>query len=406
MRLHKRYRILLILSLLVLNVFVINGQTQRQLEAKRKRIKAEITKVNRLLFATQKSEKNALEDLRDLNQKISIQTEFIESINKEVDYLSAEILQNQQEIQQLSKKLKSLKKAYAEMIFKSYKSKSKQRQLLFLLSSENFQQAYKRLQYMKQYTLFRKKQGEKIIEQTAIIKTLNDSLVFKKQAKDALILAEQEQKATIESDKKNQEKLVATIKKKEKRYVREIRKKLKEEARITAQIDKIIREAIARSNRKKGNKTTKGFALTPEAKALAVQFQQNKGRLPWPVENGLVVRRYGTQAHPTLKGITITSSGLHIATNKGESAHSVFNGKVLAIQVLTGGKKAVLVQHGNYITTYNNLEIVYVKIGDAVKTGQEIGKIFTNRVTGKTTLIFVLHKETQRQNPSSWILRR
>jgi len=405
MRVHKRYRILFLL-LLLFNIFVINGQTQRQLEANLKRIKAEITKVNRLLFATQKSEKNALENLRDLNQKISIRIEFIESINKEVHYLSSEIHQNQQEIAQLSKELKTLKKAYAEMIFKSYKSKSKQRQLLFLLSSQSFQQAYKRVQYMKQYASFRKKQGEEIGNQTAIIKRLNDSLVFKKHVKDTLILAEKEQKATIEIDKKNQEKLVSKIKKKEKRYIREIKKKQKEESLIANQIDKIIRDAIAASNRKKGKKASKGFALTPEVKALAAQFRQNKGKLPWPVENGLIVRRYGTQAHPTLKGITITSPGLHIATNKGENAHSVFDGKVLSILLFKGGKKAVLIQHGNYITTYNNLEIAYVKTGDAVKTGQEIGKIFTNRATGKTILIFVLHKETQRQNPVSWIAKR
>ena len=402
---NNRYRILFV-SLLLLNVAVINGQTRKQLEAKRKQLNTEIKKVTRLLFATQKREKNALENLKDLNQKIAVRAKFIESIHEEVNHLSTEIHQNQQGIQKLSKELQVLKTAYAEMIFKSYKSKSKQRQLLFLLSSQSFQQAYKRLQYMKQYASFRKKQGEKISLQATIIEKLNDSLVFKKRVKDTLIFAENEQKATIEADKKNQEKLVSTIKKKEKRYIREIKKKQKAEAIIASQIDKIIRDAIAASNRKKGKKKSKGFALTPEVKALAAQFRQNKGKLPWPVENGLIVRRYGTQAHPTLRGITITSPGLHIATNKGENAHSIFDGKVLSILLFKGGKKAVLIQHGNYITTYNNLEVVYVKTGDAVKTGQEIGKIFTNRATGKTTLIFVLHKETQRQNPSSWIAKR
>ena len=103
--------------------------------------------------------------------------------------------------------------------------------------------------------------------------------------------------------------------------------------------------------------------LASEAKALAVEFEENKGNLPWPVDNGLIVKRYGKQAHPNLRGITITSTGLHIATDKGENAKSVFNGKVLAIQLLSGGKKAVLVQHGNYITTYNNLESLFVKNG-------------------------------------------
>ena len=143
-----------------------------------------------------------------------------------------------------------------------------------------------------------------------------------------------------------------------------------------------------------------------QAKALAANFVKNKGKLPWPVTNGLIVRKYGSQPHPTLRGIRITSTGLHIATDKGATANSVFNGKVLAIQVLTGGKKAVLVQHGNYITTYNNIETLYVKEGDAIITGQALGKIFTNKVTQKTILIFALHKETQRQNPAYWILNR
>ena len=404
MKINKFYSILFIALALFQGVDV-NGQTRKQLETQRKRLQTEIKKVNRLLFATQKNEKNALDALKDINQKIDVRAEFIVSINKEAVLLSTEINQNQKEIDTLNATLKKLKKEYAEMIFKSYKSKSKQSRMLFILSSESFQQAYKRLEYIKQYASFRKKQGEEISAHTVIIKKLNDSLLFKKQVKDTLIFTEKEQQEIIEKDKKNQEKLVSKIKKKEKRYIRDIKKKQKEEAKIAARIDKIIKDAIAKSNTLKGKKTSKGFALTPEAKALAVLFQQNKGKLPWPVDNGLIVRRYGKQAHPTLRGITITSTGLHIATNKGEIAHSVFQGEVLSVQVLSGGRKAVLIQHGNYITTYNNLENVFVKKGDKVKTGQEIGKIFTNRITGKTTLIFVVHKETLRQNPANWILR-
>ena len=386
--------------------FSATSQTRKELENKRKKIQSEIVKVNKLLFATQKREKNALDDLKDLNQKINVRSQFIASIDKEANVLSSEIKANQKKIDKLSKQLESLKKDYAEMIFKSYKSKSKQSKLLFLLSSQNFQQAYRRLSYMKQYTSFRKKQGEAIGFQTIEIKKWNDSLLYRKQVKDTLILIEKEQKSKIESDKKKKEKLVSQIKKKEKRYSRQIRSKQKEEQKIAAKIDKIIKDTIAKSNALKGSKKSKGFALTPEAKALAIKFEQNKGKLPWPVKNGLVVRRFGRQAHPTLRGIPIISSGLHIATNKGVYAQSVFNGKVLAIQVLTGGKKAVLVQHGNYITTYNNIESLSVKIGDTVKTGDQIGKIFTNKVTGKTILIFVLHKEMKRQNPASWLLKR
>ena len=395
-----------ILFTLLSNIGVSQAQTRKELEEKRKRIKQEIVKVNKLLFTEQKKEKNALDALDDLNKKIDTRKEYIESINKEVTLLSSEIKENQDQINKLIKELTALKKDYADMIFKSYKSKSKQSQLLFLMSSQSFRQVYKRLQYMNQYTSFRKKQGEEIIVKADIIKKLNDSLLYKKQAKDTLIKVETEEKLKFENNKKNKQKLVAQIKKKERQYIKEIKAKQKEERKIAAQIDKIIKDAIAKSNAKKGGKKSTAFALTPEAKALAKKFESNKGKLPWPVKSGLVVRRFGKQAHPTLRGITITSSGLHIATDRGQTAQSVFNGKVLAIQVLTGGKKAILIQHGNYITTYNNLETLTVNKGDEVTTGQVLGKIFTNKISGKTTLIFVLHKETQRQNPSSWLLKR
>jgi septal ring factor EnvC (AmiA/AmiB activator) len=396
----------LFIAFLLCSTHFVHAQNRKQLEAQRKQIKQELARVNKLLFDTQKKGKNALDDLKDINQKISTRTAYIESINKESNLLSSEINQNEKALKKLNQKLDKLKKDYAEMIFKSYKSKSKQSQLLFLMSSQNFQQAYKRLQYMKQYTKFRKKQGEEIVVQSEEIKKLNDSLLFKKQVKDTLIEVQKLEKEKIETDKKSKEKLVKQINRRASKFRRDIRAKQKEERRIANKIDAIIKAAIAKSNAKKGVKKSSGFALTPEAKALAKRFEQNKGKLPWPVSSGLVVRRYGKQAHPTLRGITITSTGLHIATNKNEVAKSVFNGKVLAIQLLTGGRKAVLIQHGNYITTYNNLESLSVKKGDNVTTGQTLGKIFTNKITGKTILIFVLHKETQRQNPSSWIIKR
>jgi len=277
-----------------------------------------------------------------------------------------------------------------------------------LLSSESFLQAYKRLQYMKQYTRFRKKQGEDIVKQSAIIKNLNQKLLEKKQVKDTLILSEKEQKNKIENDQKKKLSLVSIIKKRERKYKKQLQKKQKVARKITAKIDKLIKEAIARSNRKrkKGVKKSKGFILSPEAKALATKFEQNKGKLPWPVIKGIVTRKFGVQPHPTIKGITINSTGLHIVTEKGAYALSIFKGKVLGIQLLSEGKKAVLIQHGNYISVYNNLEKVLVKKGDNVSIGQKLGKIFTDKITGKTKLIFVLYKNTKKLNPSSWILKR
>jgi len=388
----------------------MQGQTKKELEKRQKKLKKEIALVNNLLFKEIKKEKNVLEDLKDINQKISIRQNLINTINAEAKILSKQIAINEQKVIKLKKELAVLKADYASMIFKSYKSKSQQSKIMFLLSSDNFYQAYKRLEYMKQYTSFRKKQGEEIVTQTKTVAAIIDSLTLQKQAKDTLILSEKEQQQKIELDKKSKEKLISIIKKNEKKYKRDLKKKIKEEKRVSEKIDKIIKEAIARANKKVKNKpkTPKKneFILSPEAKALATKFESNKGKLPWPLEEGLITRRFGRQAHPTFPGITLNSTGLHFTTKKDSDAKTIFNGKVLNILVTSEGRKNVLIQHGNYITSYNNLEKLYVKKGDVVSTGQSIGKIFTDKVSGKTKLIFVLYKNTTKLNPSSWILRR
>ncbi|WP_299670514.1 peptidoglycan DD-metalloendopeptidase family protein [uncultured Polaribacter sp.] len=400
--------------MLLLSSFSSFSQTKKELEQQRLKLKKEIAQVNSLLFKEQKKEKNILENLKDLNQKIDVRLRLIRTINSEAKLLSKEIHKNEKEIAKLEKELAALKEDYANMIFRSYKSKSQQSRMMFLLSSQNFYQAYKRLEYMKQYTSFRKKQGEAIVNQTNLVAKLNDSLLLQKQVKDTLILSEKEQKEKIESDKKNKERLITSIKKKENKYKRDLRNKIKAERRVTEKIDKIIRDEIAKANRlanaklkiKPKNTKKNEFILSPEAKALAAKFEQNKGKLPWPVDEGLVTRRFGNQPHPSFPGISINSTGLHIVTKRGKSAEAIFSGKVLNILVTSQGKRNVLIQHGNYITSYNNLEKLYVKKGDAIKTGQKIGQIFTDKVSGKTTLIFVLYKNTTKLNPSSWILKR
>ncbi|MDC1514575.1 peptidoglycan DD-metalloendopeptidase family protein [Polaribacter sp.] len=405
-----RQRFYIPFLIFLLSTVCISGQTRKQLETQRKKLNLKIKKVNKLLFEAKNDQKNALVDLSALNQKIGVREKLIETIHLEVKLLSAEIVANENKIAKLNTRLSALQEDYASMIFKSYKSKSQQSRTMFLLSSRNFRQAYKRLEYMKQYASFRKKQGEEIIIQTDLIKQFIVSLNLQKQEKDTLILSENEQKNKIEQDKKNQEKLVSEIKKKEKKYKSELRKSIREEKKIAQKIDKLIRAAIARANRKtrvSSNKTKKNeFILSPEAKALAARFELNKGKLPWPLRESLVIRRFGKQPHPTFSGITINSSGLHLATKKGEYASAIFGGTVLAIQLTTERKKNVLVQHGNYITAYNNLENSLVKMGDTVTIGQELGKVYTDKVTGKTTLIFLLFKNTTRLNPASWMLKR
>ena len=404
----------ILFSLVLLMSFSAFSQTKEQLENQRKKYRVEIAKLNKLLFTELKKEKNALEDLKDINQKIDVRNKLIHTINLEAQLLSKGIKTNQRKLQNFNKSLIALKTDYAAMIYKSYKSKSQQSRTMFLLSSQNFYQAYKRLEYMKQYTSFRKKQGEGILVQADFIKKLNDSLGYQKRVKDTLILVEKDQKVAIEADKKKQEGLITKIKKKEGKYKRDIQQKVKEEKRIAARIDKIVKEEIANANRlalsklkdKPAVAKKNEFILSPEAKALAAKFELNKGLLPWPIREGVVVRKFGKQSHPSFPGIIINGTGLHIVTSKGSVAKAIFNGEVLNILVGSGGTKNVMIRHGNYITSYNNLENSYVQKGDKISTGQKIGKIFTDKITGKTTLVFVLLKNTNKLNPASWMLKR
>lgn len=396
----------LMLVLIFLCFIPVNtsAQSRQELEKQRLQLQKEIKEINTLLFQSKKKEKSLLSDLSDLVQRIGVRTKLINTINEETRQLNVEIKENERQVELLEKRLEFLKDDYANMVVQSYKSKTKNSRLMFLLSSESFLQAYKRLEYLKQYASYRERQGEEIKVETVKLENLNDYLIETKSEKEALIAINKKEKDSISREKVSQESLVKSVKKKEKKYVAQINKKQKEEKLIDRKIQQLIAEAIAKS-KKESNLKSSGFALTPEAVALEKDFISNKGKLPSPVERGVIVRRYGKQSHPTLKGITIESNGVFYATEKNANARVIFDGKVLAIQILPGKKKAVLVQHGNYISVYKNLDNVTVQKGDIVHTKQQIGKIHTDKSTGKTILAFVLFKEIHRQNPEEWVYK-
>jgi septal ring factor EnvC (AmiA/AmiB activator) len=402
-----KFKYILFFLTLIISAQVSAQKSQREvLEARRIQLQKDKVYINALLSNTIRKEENVLIELNEINGKIKNSEELINVIQKESKALANEIYTNQLEINQNKRELEALKKDYAEMIYKSYKSKSQNSRIMFLLSSENFFQAYKRFQYMKQYTTFRKLQADEIVLKTEKLQVLTDSLTIKKQWKQDLLDEAKKEQGVIEKERKQQQNLLSDVKKKEKQYQKQIKNFLAEEARIDDQIEKLIREAIAASNNKSGTTTsgsTATFALTAEAKELASQFTANKGSLPWPVEKGYVSTYYGKQPHPIVKTATIQSNGVRITTAEGTKARAVFNGTVMAVQVMPGNKKAVLIQHGNYITVYKNLENVTVSTGDKVTTKEVIGTIFTDKVTGKTILGFVLLQNTTTENPTSWI---
>ena len=386
---------------------------QKQLEERRQALLNEIKQINTLLFNTKIEEKSVLNQVEDLESRINTRQNLIRVTNQQANLLSREINDNLSKIGHFRGELKELKDDYASMILKSYKSKSTQSRIMFIMSSENFLQAYKRFQYMKQYAKHRKLQGESIKEKTTILQELNSSLLAQKKQKQVLIDENKVAKTKLSKEKKDQEELIATLKKDGGKYVNQINKKQSEADKIDREIEKLIRDAIAASNAaaaKKAGKTTtkkssKTFALTAEAKALAADFTNNKGKLPWPVKNGVVVKHFGNTRHPQLPNVTTYCSGVEIATENNSKARAVFNGVVMEIQKIKGANNAIYIQHGNYITVYQNIINVLVRKGDKITTKQELGTVYTKSNSGKTILKFLVYKNATKMNPASWVYR-
>ena len=396
----------LILAFL-LSALLVHAQksTQKQLEEKKADIKKELKEINALLFTNKQTKAAVFSDVENLSYKIERKQELIKLTNQQINLLNQEIEDNSKFIEKLEKDLFEVKEAYKEMILKSFKSKSGKNRLMFILSSETFFQAFKRTQYIKQYSLFRKNQAKKIGLISAELKEIKKELLYKRDWKQGLLTKNRSTQKTLESEKKEAKNIISKLRNKEKKYKRNIIAKEKESQKIDKQIDKLIREAIARSNKNKSSKNSKGFNLTPEAKALAKKFELNKGKLPWPVSRGVVIQKFGTQPHPVVKTAKIKSNGIVIATEKSQKVKTVFEGSVLSVLQFRGSNPTVLVQHGNYITAYKNLSKVFVSKGDKVSSNQYIGEVFTNSSTGKSSIQFSIFQKTTPLNPLLWILK-
>jgi len=396
--------ILIFVTLFSISLVSAQSEKQKALEAKHQRILKEINQLNSLYRQDKKKETSVVEQVEDVNYKIRVQQNLIKVINEQANQLTREINANQREITQLRNQLKELKEDYAKMIVKSYKSKSEQSKVMFLLSSDNFKQAYKRLQYINQYKAYQKRQAEDIKAKTLDLQNLNLELAKQKEDKKKLIAENRKAKKALELEMKAQEDLMALIRKDLKKHTAEIRVKRKEANRIDKEINKLIREAIAASNVEAGNTTSTGkFVLTPAAKKLAANFESNKGKLGWPVDRGVVKLKFGLQRSLIDRTITENSFGIRIATEKNAKVKAVFNGEVSQIMLIKNANPAILIRHGNYLTIYRNLSKIYVKKGDKVATGQEIGEVFTNKSSGESLLYFRVTKNSQNLNPESWL---
>jgi len=403
----KRFYITLVFALLM-SCFSVSAQSdkQRALELKRQQILKEMKQINALLFTKKKEEKSAITLIEDLNYKVNVRKNLIRITNEQANLLTREINANQKEITSLRTQLQELKDDYAAMLVKSYKSKSEQSKVMFLLSSDNFDQAYKRLQYIKQYRAYQKEQGETIKAKTKDLQDLNIQLSKQKEDKKKLIEENRVAKRELEKEVNEREVLMASIKSDMSKFAAQIKTRKQEADRLDKEINRIIREAIAASNKNAGKKTSTGkFVLTPEAKKLSNNFAANKGKLGWPVSRGVIKGKFGKRRSLTDNSVTQNYKSIYIATEVNSDVKAVFNGVVSGIHVMKYGNPTILVRHGDYLSVYMNLSEVKVKKGDKVTSGQVIGKVFTNKIKGETLVGFRIYKNDQVLNPEPWLAR-
>lgn len=422
---------------------------QKKLEERKAQILKEMEELRNLVSKENKKEKTVLNKIDDNRAKIKLSENLISTTTKQTRLLTDDIYSNQIKINKLTKELNVLKEDYANMIVKAYKNRSEQSRIMFILSSETFLQAYKRMQYMKQFSSFRKIQGEEIKSKMAEAERLDAALGGQKKEKEKLLAESEDQKEALEKDKEEQEQLVKSIQKDKKKYAADIKKKQKEQKDIDRKIEKIIKDAIIAANKRAAEKaaakaaaakaaavkaaaakatpaekkkeketavaaakaapatkaTTNKITLTKESKLESDSFKANKGKLPWPVAEGAVSVKFGLQRDPFGNNFQIDSKSIEITTKPGTAVRSIFNGEVLDVQVIGGTRnKIVLISHGDFITVYCNLSTINVRTGDKVSTKDTIGTVATSP-SGKTALTFYIMQNTTPLNPSSWITK-
>ena len=397
--LSKIYIFLFMLSVIQLNAQDYQAR-QKKLEAQKISLKKEISQINSLIAESKKRSKNLADDIEDLQLKISVRDKLININNSQLNNLTNIINNQNDRIDDLEVNLKNLKNEYEKIIYNSYKKRSTQMKLMFLFASENINQAFKRFQYFKQYSKYRKKQADRIVQVQQEIEDNVDSLLISKIQKEKLIEENRDVKQSLTIEKQQQDNLFKGLLKNQKDYAAQINKKEKQTKLIDNEIQKLIRLAIAESNK---NNNSTNFALTPEGRLISTNFQANRGRLPWPVKEGVIVRRFGTQPHPVVRTTTINSNGISIATSPNSIAYSVFDGEVLSVYGFSGGNPGVLIRHGKYISNYQNLSSIFVKKGDKINANDEIGVVFTNESNGKTVLKFNIFNELKPENPTIWL---
>lgn len=388
--------------LMFISVLAIGGVQAQKVKTGRlnkqiQQIEKDIAYTRTLIKQTKKNKTASLAQVSLLDKQIAKQQSLLSALQKEIDNTDKKISQNKLSIAYKNREIDTLKQEYARMLVHTQKNRSQFDRLMFVFASKDFNQAYKRLKYFEQYSSYRKKQIGIIMQKQDSLRATTNRLSLLKQDKEQLMQKEREQQIQIAAQKREMQQKVSGLKKREK----QLRKQLGKHNRRKKQLKNKV-QAILAAEARKAKKTK----ATPEQLHLSSTFEQNKGRLPWPVAKGVLYSSFGRHTHPVFKSVQTRNDGIDILTDKGQDARAVFEGEVRNIISVPGTSFfAVLVKHGAYFTLYSNLEQVYVKPGQQVVVKQKIGSIAQDPNDKTTKLQFQVWKNTSKLNPSSWLLR-
>ena len=408
----KRNCILLILMMLVFVPSAFSQKSRSQLEKEIKALQEDISTTSKLLKKTSKDREMTLNEVSLLDKKIKQREKLIQAYYEQIAVLDQEISKGQGNIKTLNADLKNLRKEYAQMVTFANRNRSHYDILEFVFASSDFNQAFSRLRYIRQFTESRKNKMNQIANTEKRITGEVEASQKAREEQAAMLADEKVQQAELQKEKEQLNSQIASLKKKEGQLQKDIKQKQQQAKNLQKAIDDIIAEEIRLANERakkeaeaKGKKTesSKGIVMTPAEKTLSTNFANNKGKLPWPVERGVVSSSYGKHASVVSDKVTVTNSGIDIATDENAQARAVFDGVVTSVTKLTGSNTVIIIRHGEYFTVYSNIEEAIVKRGDNVKTKQNLGRIHTNKAENKTELHFELLKGQQRDNPEPWL---
>ena len=407
-------------KLLVIVIFLFTSnlysQNKNLLQQKKIQIEKDIRYTNKLLEKTKKNKEKSLNYLRVLNNQVASREELLQMLNEEINIIENQIIRNKLKIIENENKitvqesnLKKLEDEYAKMLYYTYRSMYSYDIWAFIFSSSSFNQAYKRVKYLNQYSDNRKNQAQLILNTkneyiTSISNLENQKIELNevKENKQLLIELKKNEVLDLEDKRKDKKTLINKLKKSEVHFKKELQKQQYIAKELDSRIRKIIEEEIKKEREKKNNK---GYKLTPEAKKLSDNFLENKGRLPWPLDKGIVIKRFGKQKHEVFKNVETQNNGIDIATDPGAKVRAIFDGKVSRIFLIKGEGKVVLINHGKYFSVYSGLSELSVEMGEKVYSKQQIGVVMTNQDQEKTHLHFEIWKNYEKQNPSHWLYR-